>query len=102
MGSMETSRRNLLKAGTAAAAAVAAAPLTAQAAVSAENTKFDATYDVVVVGSGFAGMACAYKAAKAGLSVLMIEKMVPTRNLMTSYMSSAATPRSAAATWPAR
>ena len=54
MGSMETSRRNLLKAGTAAAAAVAAAPLTAQAAVSAENTKFDATYDVVVVGSGFA------------------------------------------------
>ncbi|GBO94340.1 hypothetical protein MESMUL_16940 [Mesosutterella multiformis] len=42
MGSMETSRRNLLKAGTAAAAAVAAAPLTAQAAVSAENTKFDA------------------------------------------------------------
>lgn len=75
MGSMETSRRNLLKAGTAAAAAVAAAPLTAQAAVSAENTKFDATYDVVVVGSGFAGMACAYKAAKAGLSVLMIEKM---------------------------
>ena len=75
MGSMETSRRNLLNAGTAAAAAVAAAPLTAQAAVSAENTKFDATYDVVVVGSGFAGMACAYKAAKAGLSVLMIEKM---------------------------
>ena len=74
MGSMETSRRNLLKAGTAAAAAVAAA-LAAQAAVSAENTKFDATYDVVVVGSGFAGMACAYKAAKAGLSVLMIEKM---------------------------
>jgi len=72
---METSRRNLLKAGTAAAAAVAAAPLAAQAAVSAENTKFDATYDVVVVGSGFAGMACAYKAAKAGLSVLMIEKM---------------------------
>ena len=43
MGSMETSRRNLLKAGTAAAAAVAAAPLAAQAAVSAENTKFDAT-----------------------------------------------------------
>ena len=28
-----------------------------------------------VVGSGFAGMACAYKAVKAGLKILMIEKM---------------------------
>ena len=37
--------------------------------------KYDETFDVVIIGSGFAGMACALKAGRAGLKVLMIEKM---------------------------
>lgn len=74
MAQIETSRRTLLKAGSAAAAAAAIAPV-AHAEVAAEGVKFNGEYDVIVVGSGFAGMACAYKAAKGGLKVLMIEKM---------------------------
>lgn len=33
------------------------------------------TYDVVVIGSGFAGLAAAYEAKKAGASVVILEKM---------------------------
>ena len=36
--------------------------------------RFDETVDVVVVGSGSAGAAAALRLAKAGLSVLMLEK----------------------------
>ncbi len=36
---------------------------------------YDETFDVVIIGSGFAGMACALKAGRAGLKVLMLEKM---------------------------
>ena len=36
---------------------------------------FDETYDVVVVGYGFAGGAAAIEAADQGASVLLIEKM---------------------------
>jgi digeranylgeranylglycerophospholipid reductase len=32
------------------------------------------TYDLVVVGAGFAGLACARRAALAGLRVLLLEK----------------------------
>lgn len=38
-------------------------------------SKWDMTYDVVVVGSGFAGLSAAYAAATAGASTLLIEKM---------------------------
>ena len=37
--------------------------------------KFDDEYDVVIIGSGFAGMACALKAGQAGKKVLILEKM---------------------------
>ena len=37
--------------------------------------KWDAEYDVVVIGSGFAGLAAAYTAKKAGASVVVLEKM---------------------------
>ncbi|MGY9003730.1 MAG: FAD-dependent oxidoreductase, partial [Rhodospirillales bacterium] len=36
---------------------------------------FDKTYDVIVVGYGFAGGAAAIEAADQGASVLLIEKM---------------------------
>ena len=37
--------------------------------------KWDEAYDVVVIGSGFAGLAAAYEAKKAGASVVIFEKM---------------------------
>ncbi|PKN71003.1 MAG: flavocytochrome c [Deltaproteobacteria bacterium HGW-Deltaproteobacteria-12] len=76
------SRRNFLKtAGGAAAVAglattgMALTPWTAEAACTTMPKKWDETYDVVVVGSGFAGLAAAYEAKKAGASVVVLEKM---------------------------
>ena len=37
--------------------------------------KWDESYDVVIIGSGFAGLAAAYEAKKAGSSVVILEKM---------------------------
>jgi flavocytochrome c len=37
--------------------------------------KWNETYDVVVIGSGYAGLAAAYEAKKAGASVVVLEKM---------------------------
>lgn len=74
------SRRNFIKsAGTVAAVAglassgVALTPWEAEAATLPK--KWDETYDVVVIGSGFAGLAAAYEAKKAGASVVVLEKM---------------------------
>ena len=39
---------------------------------------FDETWDVLVIGSGFSGLAAAIEAAEAGASVLVIEKMKST------------------------
>ena len=76
------SRRNFLKTagGAAAVAGLASSgiPLmvgTAQAACDALPKKWDETYDVVVVGSGFAGLAAAIEAKNAGASVALLEKM---------------------------
>ena len=73
-------RRNFLKtAGGAAAAAglatgtLALKPWTAEAATLPK--KWDETFDIVVVGSGFAALAAAYEAKKAGASVVILEKM---------------------------
>lgn len=73
-------RRSFLKAaGTTAAVAglatggAALTPWSAEAA--ALPKKWDETYDVVVIGSGFAGLAAAYEAKKAGASVVILEKM---------------------------
>lgn len=73
------SRRGFLRAGgVAAAAGIALAGLAgkAQAAPSVEMPKkWDETYDVVIVGTGFAGLSAAVEARHAGASVLVIEKM---------------------------
>ena len=73
-------RRGFLKtAGATAAVAglatggMALKPWSAEAAVLPK--KWDETYDVVVIGSGFAGLAAAYEAKKAGASVVILEKM---------------------------
>lgn len=74
MSEMNLCRRNLLKAGAAAASVMASAA--ANAGIPASKVeKYDEEYDVVIIGSGFAGMACALKAGRAGKKVLMLEKM---------------------------
>lgn len=71
-------RRQLLKGGAAMAVASlgAAMPLSANAAcMPQEKVKFDEIVDVIVVGSGFAGMSAALQAKEAGASVMVIDKM---------------------------
>lgn len=36
---------------------------------------WDETYDVVIVGGGFAGMAAAYASGEAGASTVLVEKL---------------------------
>jgi len=77
------SRRSLLK-GAAAVGALAsvagaalnlAAPGTAEAATKKLPQKWDETWDVVVIGSGFAGLAAAAEAAGNGAKTVILEKM---------------------------
>ena len=79
---LSLTRRTFLKnvGGAAAVAGLAGSgmaltPWTAQAACEALPKKWDETYDVVIIGSGFAGLAAAYEAKKAGASVVVLEKM---------------------------
>ena len=68
------SRRDFLGAlcGITAAAAI---PTFAGANESAENIKWDEEWDVLVVGSGFAGSAATCQALDEGAKTLMIDKM---------------------------
>lgn len=75
-------RRDFLKAtgGAAAVAGIAVGGIAgnskeAQAAWDSMPKKWDETYDVVIIGSGFAGLAAAIEAKIAGASVVVIEKM---------------------------
>lgn len=67
------SRRTFL-----AGAVVSAATLSTGVVQAAVPAKWDETVDVIVVGSGFAGLMAAYMAKKAGANVLVIEKMPTT------------------------
>lgn len=70
-------RRFLQTAGVAAGAALGALalPRSAEAAAAPLPKKWDTTTDVVVVGSGFAGLAAAIEARDAKADVVVIEKM---------------------------
>ncbi|MDL2059776.1 flavocytochrome c [Mesosutterella sp. AGMB02718] len=70
---MQTSRRQLLIGSLAGAAAV---PFAASAAPQAAGAvKWDETTDVVIIGSGFAGLAAAIEAKSAGAEAVVLEKM---------------------------
>lgn len=71
MESANQSRRRLLIGGSLGLASAALA----QKAAAKEAPRFDKVYDVIVVGSGFAGLAAALEAREEGASVLLIEKM---------------------------
>ncbi|MBR5559882.1 MAG: FAD-binding protein [Clostridia bacterium] len=73
------SRRSFLKGGVAMGALAAMGGATIASAEEtytyADTIKWDAQYDVVALGMGFAGMTAAMYAADAGASVLVAEKM---------------------------
>ncbi|MCI5851933.1 MAG: flavocytochrome c [Sutterellaceae bacterium] len=68
---MDMNRRSLLK----GSAALGAAGLAAAAHAAPKAKSWDETVDVVVIGSGFAGLAAAIEAKQAGASVAVLEKM---------------------------
>ncbi|MFT3914922.1 MAG: flavocytochrome c [Anaeromyxobacteraceae bacterium] len=73
-------RRQFLKAAGLAAGAVGTAaaglaPAAAEAAAPELPKRWDETTDVLVVGTGFAGLSAAVEARVAGADVLVIEKM---------------------------
>ncbi len=70
------SRRDALKLGVVGAGAAMLSAANAMAAAPIEkDVKFDEEYDVIVIGTGFAGLAAAAKAAERGYKVLILEKM---------------------------
>ena len=73
---VELNRRTFLSGSVAAGAAALFGTEAAHAAGAVKLPgKWDETADVVIVGSGFAGLAAAIEAKKAGASVVVLEKM---------------------------
>ena len=69
------SRRRFLKGVAAAGFTATAVPMIAGSAMAA-TTDWDESYDLVIIGSGFAGLAAAIEARKLGLErVIIFEKM---------------------------
>ena len=72
MSKQTISRRSLIASTIAGGAAMAASPLMAH---EVDNVKWDETFDVVIIGSGFAGLAAAIEAHNAGAKAVVLEKM---------------------------
>lgn len=70
------SRRSFVASAALGSAALAAGAQTALASSArADSQAWDASYDVVVAGMGFAGLVAAMSAADEGASVLLVEKL---------------------------
>lgn len=67
------SRRSLIRG--AAVLPAAGLGLVSTADASSSKPKFDEIYDVVIIGSGFSGLAAALAAREAGASAAVFEKM---------------------------
>lgn len=73
---INSGRRQLLKGSMAMAAGLGASiALPVSAGCESTPVVFDEIVDVLVVGSGFAGMSAALQAREAGVSVMVIDKM---------------------------
>ena len=68
----DLSRRHLIQGSLAGAATLVGS---AAFAAAPKTQKWDETVDVIVIGSGFAGLAAAIEAKKAGANVIVLEKM---------------------------
>ena len=68
-------RRDWLKTAAAGSALLAGASAARAQCTDPMPAKWDETFDVVVIGSGFAGLAAAIEARLAGASVCVLEKM---------------------------
>ena len=75
MKNQSLSRRDFVKISAVGASMLAFGGINANAAMKDKDVKWDEEFDVVIIGSGFAGLAAGIKAAKRGLSVAIIEKM---------------------------
>lgn len=75
---IDSGRRQLLKGGAALAVTGVGMAVSSGAMAQCREQapeSFDELVDVLVVGSGFAGMAAALQAREAGVSVMVIDKM---------------------------
>ncbi|MDL2307341.1 flavocytochrome c [Desulfovibrio sp. OttesenSCG-928-C06] len=89
-------RRDVLTGVAVAGVAVAAAGIPfKEAAAAPAPQKWDQTVDVVVVGTGFAGLAAAIEASDAGASVLVIDKaaMIGGNSAIASGLYNCANPK---------
>lgn len=80
------SRASFVRAGALGAATLAGtAALSGERgqALAAENVNWDDACDVLVIGTGYAGLAAAYEAVGAGANVMLVEKLsIPGGNSM--------------------
>ena len=74
-GKNQVSRRRFLKEAAVAAPVLAASNALGAQTSSIQAPKWDKEVDVVVIGTGFAGLSAAINAKDAGAKVLILEKM---------------------------
>ena len=90
---LRTNRRRFLGLGSLALTG-SALPAAAAVASGEDSNRWDESADVIVVGTGFAGLAAAIEASAAGASVIVVDKMrVPGGNSIINggYLAAAGT-----------